>query len=57
MDDQEDEDGSSTVLITTAEQCALALSHLSAVSSLALGCEGVNLSRTGRLCLIQVAAS
>ena len=40
--------------MSDARGCASAVSSLKAVQELALDCEGVSLSRSGRLCLVQV---
>ena len=54
MDDQDDDYDSSIMVISTAEQCREAFGYLAQCTCMALDCEGVNLSRTGRLCLVQV---
>lgn len=41
------------VLVRTVEECRKAVNALSAHPRIALDCEGVALSRTGRLCLLQ----
>ena len=45
------------VLVTNARGCAFAASSLKGAKELALDCEGVCLSRSGRLCLVQVTDS
>ncbi|PXF46559.1 piRNA biogenesis protein EXD1 [Gracilariopsis chorda] len=42
--------------VTTLEECARAVSSLSEFNRIAVDCEGVALSRTGRLCLLQLAS-
>lgn len=44
-------------LITTKEQCELAVKEILDGKNkvLAVDCEGINLGRNGRLCLVQVA--
>lgn len=44
------------VLVRTVDECREAVEALSHHSHIALDCEGVALSRTGRLCLLQVAS-
>ena len=43
-------------LVTTAAAAAAAAAHLGTHDTLAVDCEGVALSRTGRLCLVQIAS-
>lgn len=42
------------VLVSDARGCAFAVSGLNGAQEVALDCEGVSLSRRGRLCLVQV---
>lgn len=42
--------------VTSVDQCARAVSSLSEFNRIAVDCEGVALSRTGRLCLLQLAS-
>ena len=42
------------VLVSDARGCAFAVSGLRGAQEVALDCEGVSLSRDGRLCLVQV---
>jgi hypothetical protein len=44
------------VLLTTQSQLAQASKHLSMSQEIAVDCEGVNMSNTGILCLVQIAA-
>lgn len=44
-------------LVTTASAAAAATAHLRRHATLAVDCEGVRLSRTGRLCTVQVASA
>lgn len=44
-----------TILVHTVAQCQAAVNKLSTSTHIAVDCEGVLLSRTGKLCLIQIA--
>lgn len=41
-------------IITTAAQCEQAIKELYGHKAIAVDCEGVNLGRTGKLCLVQI---
>lgn len=45
-----------TTIITSVPDCATAVERLSKYNRLAVDCEGVQLSRRGRLCLVQIAS-
>lgn len=49
------ESSSQVLVITDKEALAAAVQSIAQHSTIAIDCEGCNLSRTGRLCLIQVA--
>lgn len=51
--EQDDPYDGRIMIISTQKRCQEAFGYLSECTALALDCEGVHLSRTGRLCLVQ----
>jgi len=63
-DEEQENDGNTPVLelgdapiISTVAQCDTAIKEISAHKVIAVDCEGVNLGREGRLCLVQIATA